>query len=123
MPERPTIDLFEAIHSTRAMRYLKPDPIPTAIIRDLLDAAIRGPSGGNTQAWGWIVVTDLATKRPIAEWYREGWQATYGQDREEQLRRADTGGLGRANYLSAEHLANHLEEAPVWIFPVLRNVA
>ncbi|MBM3140459.1 MAG: nitroreductase [Chloroflexi bacterium] len=124
MPERTAIGLFEAIYSTRALRYLKPDPIPDEVIRDLLDAAIRGPSGGNTQGWGWVVVTDSAVKREIAEWYREGWNAAYGRNREEQLARAaGEGGLGRVNYLSAEHLAYHLEEAPVWILPVLRGAA
>lgn len=124
MPERPTIDLFEAIHSTRALRYLKPDPIPMEIIRELLDAAIRGPSGGNSQGWRWLVITDPAVKKQIADWYREGWNNAYGRNREEHLARSpDEGGLGRVNYLSAEHLANHLDEAPVWIMPVLPGAA
>jgi nitroreductase len=124
MVQRPSLDLFEAIHSARSLRYLKPDPIPMGIIRELLNAAIRGPSGGNSQTWRWLVITDSDTKRQIAEWYREGWQRSYGRSREEQLARsAEEGGLGRANYLAAEHLANHLEEAPVWIMPVLPGAA
>jgi nitroreductase len=31
--------------------------------------------------------------------------------------------LGPRNYLSAEHLANHIQDAPVWIIPVLHDVA
>ena len=31
-------------------------------------------------------------------------------------------GLGKWNFLSAEHLANNLAEAPVWVIPVLKNV-
>ncbi|MEX2228752.1 MAG: nitroreductase family protein [Dehalococcoidia bacterium] len=124
MTVRPTIDLFDAIHSARALRYLKPDPIPMEVIRELLDAAIRGPSGGNSQGWKWLVVTDPALKKQIADWYREGWNNSYGRNRDEHLARAaDEGGLGRVNYLSAEHLANHLEEAPVWIMPVLPGAA
>ena len=125
MPEREPLDVLDAIHSPRAMRYLKPDPIPDGVLWTILDAAIRGPTGGNAQSWGWVVVRDPQTKRRIAGWYREGWERAYGQDREQQLAQAalGEGGLGRANYLSAEYLANHLEEAPVWIFPVLRNAA
>ncbi len=123
MSDRPAIDLFDAIHTTRAMRYLKPDPIPADVLREILDAAIRGPSGGNAQGWGWIVVADPDVKRQIADWYREGWQAAYGKNRDAELERAGTSGLGRANYLSAEHLANHLEDAPIWVMPVLRNAA
>ncbi|WP_127500787.1 nitroreductase family protein [Actinoplanes solisilvae] len=32
-------------------------------------------------------------------------------------------GLGAANFRAADHLAYHLEEAPVWIFPVLLGAA
>ena len=114
---------LDALHSTPARRYLKPDPIPHEIIHAILDAAIRGPSGGNTQAWAWIVVTDPGTKRPIAEWYREGWERAYGSRRDAILASDDGTGLGRRNFLSAEHLAHHLEDAPVWIIPVLMGAA
>lgn len=123
IPEPEPITVLEALHSTPARRYLKPDPIPEAVLRALLDAAIRGPSGGNTQSWEWVVVTDPELKRPIAEWYREGWQRVYGHRREEILGSGDGQGLGRRNFLSAEHLANHLEEAPAWVVPVLRGAA
>jgi nitroreductase len=122
-PWREALNL-EAVTTTRAMRYLRSDPIPEAVLWDVLDVAIRGPSGGNRQGWAWVVVTEAETKARIAEWYREGWQRAYGHNREEQLATAaEAGGLGRANYLSAEHLAMHLEEAPVWVFPVLRGTA
>jgi nitroreductase len=121
MPDREPLDVLEAIHSTPARRYLKPDPIPDDVIWAILDAAIRGPSGGNTQGWGWVVVTDPEVKRPIQEWYLEGWERAYGVRREEILASEDGAGLGRRNFLSADHLANHLHEAPVWIMPVLRN--
>ncbi|MGE3961164.1 MAG: nitroreductase family protein [Dehalococcoidia bacterium] len=128
MPEPEPIPVLDALHSTPARRYLKPDPIAAEVIHALLDAAICGPSGGNTQAWAWMVVTDPELKRPIAEWYREGWERAYGSRREAILAAEDGpisggGGLGKRNFLSAEHLANHLEEAPVWIIPILRGAA
>ncbi|HJM76249.1 MAG TPA: nitroreductase family protein [Dehalococcoidia bacterium] len=119
MPEREQLDVLEAIHSTPARRYLKPDPIPDDVLWELLDAAIRGPSGGNQQGWGWIVVRDAETKRQIAEWYLEGWTRVYGEQRKDAL--SGNSPLGRANYLSADHLANNLEEAPVWVMPVMRG--
>ena len=123
-PNEPEpIDVLEALHSTPARRYLKTDPIPDDVLHAILDAAIRGPSGGNTQAWAWIVVTDPEVKRPIAEWYREGWERAYGSRRDAIMASEDGQGLGKRNFLSAEHLANHLEEAPVWVIPVLRGAA
>ena len=121
MPDRESLDVLEAIHSTPARRYLKPDPIPEDVLWTLLDAAIRGPTGGNTQGWGWIVVTDPEVKQQIQAWYLEGWEGAYGTRRDEILADPDGAGLGRRNFLSAEHLANHLHEAPVWIMPVQRN--
>ena len=52
------IGLFEAIYSARAIRHLKPDPVPDEIITKVLDAAIRAPSGSNDQKWLFVVVTD-----------------------------------------------------------------
>jgi len=39
------IGVFEAIHNCRSIRYLKPDPVPDDVIRKILDAAIRAPTG------------------------------------------------------------------------------
>ena len=121
MPERESLDLFEALHSTRAMRYLKPDPIADEVLWEILDAAIRGPTGGNQQGWSWIVVRDAEVKQQIAAWYLEGWERAYGQRRDEILADDSESGLGRVNFLSAEHLANNLADAPVWVFPVLHG--
>ena len=121
MPDRQPLDVLEAIHSTPARRYLKPDPIPEDVIWTLLDAAIRGPSGGNKQGWGWVVVTDHEVKRQIQAWYLEGWEGAYGRRREEILTDSDDAGLGRRSFRSAEHLAYHLHEAPVWLIAVQRN--
>lgn len=119
------LGVLAAIHSTPARRYLSAEPIPDDVLWAILDAAIRGPSGGNAQAWGWMVITDKAVMAPIAGWYRENWHRAYGSRREAILDAADAGegALSRRAYLGAEHLANHIEDAPVWIIPVLRGAA
>lgn len=113
-----------ALHSTPARRYLSSRPIPDQVLWAVLDAAIRGPSGGNRQAWGWVVVTDPLVKSRIAEWYREGFEQSYGVRREELLNApASDVGLSPAAFRAVEHLAHHIQEAPVWIVPVLRDAA
>jgi len=57
------IGLFEAIYSARALRRLKPDPVPEAVITQILDAAIRAPSAGNAQNWEFVVVRDAEQRR------------------------------------------------------------
>ena len=123
MDNRKELDVLLAIHSTPARRYLKSDPIPDETIRAILNAAIRGPSGGNQQGWGWIVVKDSEVKQKIQKFYLEGWELAYGYQKDEILNSTVQDGLGKRNFLSAEHLANNLAEAPVWIIPVLKNVS
>jgi nitroreductase len=124
MTKPEELSVLEALHSTPARRYLSDQPIADEVLWELLDAAVRGPSGGNSQAWGWIVVRDPEIKRQIAEYYKEGWDRSYGVHRERILSEdSPSGALGKRSFLAGDHLANHLAEAPVWIFPVLRNAA
>lgn len=123
MPDTQPADLpvLEALHSTPARRYLSTEPIPDEVVRALLDAAVRGPSGGNSQRWAWIVVTDPELKRPIADRYRENWNRAYGVHRDEILAHAAPG--DQRVFRSSQHLADHLAEAPVWVIPVLLGAA
>ena len=118
------VKLLEGLRTTPARRYLSDKPIPDEVVWNILDTAIRGPSGGNSQGWGWIVVKDQDVMDQVASWYRQGWDRAYGVKREQILNGIDNSDmLGSRNYLSAEHLANHIQEAPVWIIAVLRNTA
>ncbi len=109
------MELHEAMYSLRAMRRLKTDAVPEELIWKVLDAAIRAASGGNRQPWNFIVVTDREKKQKIAAWYLDGWNAVYGQV--QQAASAD--GAAARTYRSAEYLANHLAEAPVFIIPTV----
>lgn len=66
MPEGT--DLFKIIHTTRAMRRLKPDPVPDELIRKILEAAVSAASGGNTQRWRFVVLKDPAIKKQVQEY-------------------------------------------------------
>ena len=118
------IGLMDALHSTPARRYLSEESIPDEIIINLLNAAIRAPSGGNNQGWGWLVLKDKLKKAQISEWYREGWDSAYGVRKSKILNKTDeSDSLGPRNFLSAEHLANNIQHAPVWIIAILRDAA
>ncbi len=105
------MDVFEAIYTTRAMRRLKPDPVPDDLVWKVLDAAIRAPSGGNRQPWNFIIIRDPETKRQIAEWYLDSWKKSYGPLREAAMASPATA----KTFASADYLANHLAEVPVLI--------
>ncbi len=72
------IGLFEAIYTQRAIRRLKPDPVPDDLIRNLIEAATKAPSGANRQPWRFVVVRDASARAKIAEWYLDAWNKTYG---------------------------------------------
>ena len=119
----PEIGLFEAIHSARSLRRLKPDPVPEQLITKILDAAIRALSGGNAQNWGFIVVRDPEQRRKLGMIYRkasdiaEAMYAARGRPAhltERQFARLMTAGA---------HLWQHMGEAPVLLLPCGRRPA
>src|SRR5512140_2514767 len=65
------MDVYEALYTTRAMRRCKPDPIPLDAQKRILDAAVRAPSGGNTQNWRFMLVDDPAVKAQLGPIYRD----------------------------------------------------
>ena len=67
------MDVFEALYTTRAMRRVSEDPIPDNILKQMVDAGIRAPSGSNRQGWKFIVVTDPEIKNQLGDLYREAW--------------------------------------------------
>ncbi|MYE46482.1 MAG: nitroreductase [Chloroflexi bacterium] len=108
--ERFPISLGEAIFSLRAIRRVRPDPIPENDLRDILAAAIQAPNGGNAQPWHFLAVRDPELRRELGALYREAWWA----------KRADQGIRGpedidRSNQtmVSAMRLADEFGEAPV----------
>ncbi|MCH7800601.1 MAG: nitroreductase family protein [Chloroflexi bacterium] len=72
------IGFFDAIYTQRAIRHLKPDPVPRETIEKLIEAGTKAPSGGNSQGWKFIVITDSETKKAIAEYYLKSWELAYG---------------------------------------------
>jgi nitroreductase len=59
------------MYSARALRKLKPDPVPEDLLTKILDAAIRAPSAGNAQNWAFVVVRDPEQRRRLGVIYRK----------------------------------------------------
>jgi nitroreductase len=108
--------LFEIIHTTRSMRRLKPDPVPDALIRQILEAGQYAANGGNAQHWRFLVIKDPAIKKAVQVFYQRAFDEVIGphyrsspppagMDPERYRRQAD----------AAQYLTEHFHEAPVWI--------
>jgi len=63
-------DLFHMMYTCRSMRRLKPDPIADHLLRQIMDAAICAPSGGNRQGWSFVVVRNMVTRRRVHALFR-----------------------------------------------------
>jgi nitroreductase len=50
------MDILDAIRKRKSIRGYKPDPVPKAVIREILEIASRAPSAMNTQPWEFVVV-------------------------------------------------------------------
>ena len=61
--------LVETVYSLRAMRRLKPDPIPQDVLNTLLEAGTQASSRMNSQPWAFVAVQDPPTKKFIHEKY------------------------------------------------------
>ena len=109
---RLSMSLGEAIFSLRAIRRLKPDPIPDADLHDILAAAIRAPNGGNQQPWHFLVVKDATQRTRLGELYHEAWWA---KRRDAGIHGPDDIPAQNHNLQSAMRLADAIGQAPVLV--------
>ena len=106
------MDIYEALYTTRAMRRLKPDPIPHDAQARILDAAIRAPN--IDQGWRFLLVDDAEIKAQLAPLYRQGFERLVGSQLGDvlgDLMQADTQ-MGRM-IRSGVHLVDHFAEVPL----------
>lgn len=116
------MDLYEALYTTRAMRRVRPDPIPEDVQARILDAAIRAPSGGNAQPWRFVVVDSPEVKAEFGPLYRDSIATLWNVYYRERLEKANADPEKPSNQSllkvqrSAQWLADHYEEVPMYLF-------
>lgn len=106
------MDVFEAMDTCRAIRYFTDDPVDDELIDQLVWAATRAPSPGNTQHWDIVVVADAAQRAEVGRVFDEALGERLAQlaalprDDASEQRMVD----------GAAHLARTIGEAPVIVF-------
>lgn len=121
------VDLYEALYTTRAMRRVRPDPVPMDVQARIIDAAVRAPSGGNTQNWRFMLVDDPDVRAALGPMYRQCidqlWDTVY-KERVETAR-ADPDAPGSratlAMVASVEHAAENFADYPLFLFAFQRG--
>jgi len=107
--------VYEAMRTLRAVRRLRPDPIPDDVMHRVLEAATWAPTGGNQQPWRIVAVKDAAKKHRLGQLYADRWsafskiyRASMPPDMPEDARLRMT-----RNLAAADHLGAHFGESPL----------
>jgi nitroreductase len=121
------MDIYEALYTTRAMRRVRPDPIPLPVQARILDAAIRAPSGGNSQNWRFLLADAPEVIGQIGPLYRDAieqlWKTVYADrlaaaaadpESEESIEMLKV-------QRSAQWLADHFEQVPLFLFGFVQS--
>jgi nitroreductase len=118
-----SVGLLEGLITTRAIRRYRDEPVPDDVLRAVLFAATRAPSGSNRQPFRFVVLRDgpeaAAAKHLIGEAARRIWG-----------RKHETDGYGRGSGArddspkarmarTMQHYVDHFEDVPVLILPCL----
>jgi nitroreductase len=117
------MELNEALYTTRAMRRVKPDPVPEDIVAAMMDAAVRAPSGGNTQNWRWLTVTERDTMHRLGDLYRAAWDQLTSTFYAGRLEQAEARGDQQTIRVmeSSQWLADNFDQVPLVVLPFHRN--
>jgi nitroreductase len=98
-------------------------PVDPGVIARCIEIAMQAPTGSNAQGWQFVVVTDAAKRKAIADLYKKGFELYAGNpDLRPTYAEADL----RAKQLprvidSASYLAQHMHQAPAFVIPCIEG--
>lgn len=61
------MDALTALRTRRSVRAYRPDPVPTAIVDAIVDCGRLAATARNLQPWEFVVVTEPAARKKLAE--------------------------------------------------------
>ena len=112
-----TMPLEDAMRTQRAIRRLKNDPVDDALLKRLIELALKAPTGSNQQNWEFIVVRDRAVKAQLANQNRAAFRLYGGIGR-----RAAANDPKMLKVLDAvQWQADHFEDVPVIVVACLKG--
>lgn len=118
-----TVGLLEGLSTTRAIRRYLDEPIPEDILRAILFAATRAPTGSNRQQFRFITLTDgpkaEAAKALIGGAARQVWQRKHDNDGYQTGSGAVENSPKARMAASMQDYVDHFERVPALILPCL----
>lgn len=66
LAELPAVDFWQALYQRRSIRKFRPDPVPRALVDQVMHAGIWAPSSCNYQMWDLVAVDDPEVNARLA---------------------------------------------------------
>ena len=107
--DAPSFD--EVVYTTRAMRRLRPDPVPPELLSQIVEAATMGPCGNHVENWRFYVLTDRARIAQLAEL----WARIFDRVKDQ------TGSMPAALRRSCEYMIEHFRYVPAVVLAGATN--
>ncbi len=118
-----TAGLLEGLMTTRAIRRYRDEPIPDDVLRDILFAATRAPSGSNRQPFRFVVLTDsdkaVKAKQLIKQGAESIWNAKRKVDQYDERSGADTSSPKARMARTMDQYVENFDKVPCLVLPCL----
>ena len=110
----PSLDVFDAMRTNRAVRRYRLDAVPDDVLRRCLEAATWAPSGSNRQPWRFVVLRSPEVRAVLGPAYRRGWAemgAGYGLSEVDPDDNSPRARMGR----TMQEFVDNFESVPVYV--------
>jgi nitroreductase len=118
-----SVGMLEGLVTTRAIRRYADEPVPAHVLRDIMFAATRAPSGSNRQPFRFLVLTDgekaAEAKRLVARGARAVWGHKRGNDGYDSGSGADLSSPKARMARTMQEYVDNLERVPVLVLGCL----
>ncbi|MFC4121646.1 nitroreductase family protein [Nonomuraea zeae] len=111
----------ELLSTTRAVRRRLDltRPVPRELIEECVDLAVQAPTGRNRQRWHFLVVTEPAQRRAVADLFLRALPLAIGQpltERDVWRMNYHAGSTDRV-FDGLRHLADNIHRVPAFVIP------
>ncbi len=118
-----TVGLLEGLTSTRSIRRYRDEPVPHDVLRAIMFAATRAPSGSNRQPFRFVVLTDgpkaVAAKALIGDSARRAWGSKRDDDGYDERSGASAASPKARMADTMQAYVDGFERVPVLVLPCL----
>ena len=118
-----TVGLLEGLTTTRAIRRYKDEAIPDDVLRDILFAATRAPSGSNRQPFRFLVLQDSDKAAQAKALIKQGAEAVWGTKRKADQYDQRSGAIENSPKArmarTMDAYVENFDKVPVLILPCL----